>query len=70
MYFRCCGLDVHKKNITICVPLRDATGRGCQVIRRFETITRELLELADWLQSHQVTYVARERVSVQFTKWK
>jgi transposase len=67
VYARCCGLDVHKKSITACVLLRDATGQGRQEIRRFETMTRDLLELADWLQSHQVTHVAMESTGVY---WK
>jgi transposase len=67
VYARCCGLDVHKKSITACVLLRAATGQGRQEIRRFETMTRDLLELADWLQSHQVTHVAMESTGVY---WK
>jgi transposase len=67
VYARCCGLDVHKKSITACVLLRNATGQGRQEIRRFETMTRDLLELADWLQSHQVTHVAMESTGVY---WK
>ena len=67
MYARCCGLDVHKKSITACVLLRNATGQGLQEIRRFETMTRDLLELADWLRSHRVTHVAMESTGVY---WK
>ena len=67
VYARCCGLDVHKKSITACVLLRDAPGQGRQEIRRFETMTRDLLELADWLQSQQVTHVAMESTGVY---WK
>ena len=60
VYARCYGLDVHKKSITACVLLRDATGQGRQEIRRFATMTRDLLELAEGLQSHQGTHVAME----------
>jgi transposase len=60
-------LDVHKKSIIACVLLRDATGQGRHEIRRFETMTRDLLELANWLQSHQVTQVAMESTGVY---WK
>jgi len=63
VYARCCGLDVHKKSITACVLLRDAAGQGRQEIRRFETMTRDLLELAEWLPSHQVTHVASNRTA-------
>ena len=51
VYARCCGLDVHKKSITACVLLREASGPVRQEIRRFGTMTWELLELANWLQS-------------------
>jgi transposase len=60
IYPRCCGLDVHKKTITACVLIRDAAGHDQQEIRRFGTMSRDLLELADWLHSDQVTPVAME----------
>ena len=67
MYARCCGLDVHKKSITACVPLRDDAGTTQQEIRRFGTMTCDLLELADWLHGRQVTHVAMESTGVY---WK
>jgi transposase len=67
VYARCCGLDVHKKLIPACVLLREESGPVRQEIRRFETMTRDLLELADWLQSQQVTHVAMESTGVY---WK
>jgi transposase len=67
MYARCCGLDVHKKSITACVLLRDAGGATQQEIRRFGTMTRDLLELTDWLHALQVTHVAMESTGVY---WK
>ena len=67
VYPRCCGLDVHQKSITACVLIRDAAGDGQQELRRFGTMTRDLLELADWLHSSQVTHVAMESTGVY---WK
>lgn len=67
MYARCCGLDVHKKLITACVLIRDTAGPVRQESRRFGTMTRELLALADWLQGEQVTHVAMESTGVY---WK
>jgi transposase len=67
VYPRCCGLDVHKKTITACVLIRNAAGDDQQEIRRFGTMTRDLLELADWLYSFQVTHVAMESTGVY---WK
>jgi transposase len=67
VYARCCGLDVHKRTITACVLLQEASGEVQQAIRRFGTMTRDLLELADWLQDQQVTQVAMESTGVY---WK
>lgn len=59
---RCCGLDVHKKNVVACV----LTAQGEQV-RTFGTMTRELLGLLDWLQREKVTHLAMESTGVY---WK
>jgi transposase len=67
VYPRCCGLDVHKKTITACVLIRNAAGDDQQEIRRFGTMTGDLLEPADWLHSSQVTHVAMESTGVY---WK
>jgi transposase len=67
VYARCCELDVHKKSITACVLLRDTAGATQQEIRRFGTMTRDLLELMDWLHGLQVSHVAMESTGVY---WK
>ena len=67
VYSHCCGLDVHKRSITACLLLYGTGGKGHQEIRRFGTMTHDLLELADWLQSHHVTHVAMESTGVY---WK
>ncbi len=67
VYSRCCGLDVHKKTITACLLVSGDGGKGQQEVRRFGTMTRDLLELADWLQCQQVTHVAMESTGVY---WK
>ena len=67
VYPYCCGLDVHKRSITACLLRSEASDRGQPEIRRFGTMTRDLLELADWLQSHRVTHVAMESTGVY---WK
>jgi transposase len=65
VYTHYCGLDVHKKTITACLLVSEAGGKGQSEVRRFGTMTRDLLELADWLQSQQVTHVARVRLKVR-----
>ena len=59
---RCCGLDVHKKSVVTCV----ITPLGRE-IRTFGSMTKELLELADWLRVKQVSHVAMESTGVY---WK
>jgi hypothetical protein len=43
-------LDVHKKTITACLLLAGIGGKWQSEVRRFGTMTRDLLKLADWLQ--------------------
>ncbi|MEK5027722.1 IS110 family transposase [Paenibacillus sp. FSL M7-1046] len=52
---RCCGLDVHKKSITACI----ITPKGKE-IRSFETLTRRLVDLVDWIKSERCSHVAME----------
>jgi transposase len=64
VYAQCCGLDGHKRSLTACLLVSGAGGKGPHEIRRFGTMTRDLLELADWLQSQHVTHVAMESTGV------
>jgi transposase len=64
---RCFLLHYCGNPITACVLIRNAAGDDQQEIRRFGTMTRDLLELADWLYSFQVTHVAMESTGVY---WK
>jgi hypothetical protein len=58
VYPCCCGLDVHKASITACVLWAEGGGRPRKEKRRFGTLTRDLLDLADWLRTCGVTHVA------------
>jgi transposase len=66
IYRRCSGIDVHKGSISVCVLLLGEEGLKKQ-IRRFGTMTRDLLELSQWLQQLGVTHVAMESTGVY---WK
>ena len=57
-----CGLDVHKKSITACI----LTPKQKE-IRTFGTMTDDLWELVDWIQSFHCTHVAMESTGVY---WK
>ncbi len=66
LYPRCCGLDVHKESISACALLAEG-GRKQKQMRRFGTMTSDILELADWLRQLGVTHVAMESTGVY---WK
>lgn len=63
---RCCGLDVHRDSITACVMIGNGTQKRKQ-IRTFCTFTRNIRELANWLQSEGIQHVAMESTGIY---WK
>jgi transposase len=67
VYERCAGLDVHKKTVVACCIMPSESGGWDKEVRSFGTFTEELLDLADWLRTAQVTHVAMESTGVY---WK
>ena len=66
--FRCCaGLDVHKKNVVVCVRRVDEGGKVHKLTRTFGTFTRQILEMSDWLAAEGVCQTAMESTGVY---WK
>ena len=61
------GLDVHKKTVVACVRRLDGRGRVSKQVKTFGTMTRDLLDLGDWLARQGVTHVAMESTGVY---WK
>lgn len=59
-YSHCCGLDVHKKLVVACVLTPGEENAKRKEVRRFGTMTADLLTLSDWLTSQGVTHVAME----------
>jgi len=59
-YRRCCGIDVHKKSVTVCV--LPSTGRPETETKKrtFRTFTRDLKQLRTWLKNCKVTDIAME----------
>ena len=43
LYARCCGIDIHKKSITVCVLIREAGKKEQKQIREFGTTTAAIL---------------------------
>jgi len=62
VYERCCGLDVHKKLVVVCFK----NGKDTQ-LRQFDTLTRSLKELGNWLVENECEMVAMESTSAY---WK
>jgi transposase len=62
---RVAALDVGKAGVVACVrvPQEDRPGRRRQEIREYVTLSRSLLELADWLRCERVELVAMESTS-------
>jgi transposase len=67
IYSRCCGLDVHKREVVACVVISGSDGMPSKTIRAFGTMTPDILALADWLATQEVTHVAMESTGVY---WK
>ncbi len=63
----CCGLDVHKRFVVACLISSREEGKQHKELRRFDTMTPDLLRLIDWLQSTGCTHVALESTGVY---WK
>lgn len=64
---RCCGLDVHQATVWACLMIVQADGNIAKTIRRFTTMTNDLLKLRDWLEENQCQYVVMESTGVY---WK
>jgi len=60
VYTHCAGLDVHKKTVVACVITPKESGEWHKQIRTFGTMTKDLLNLSDWLTSHNCSHVAME----------
>lgn len=63
----CAGMDVHKKDVKVCLVTRDKQGQRTQEIRTFSTMTKELLAMRDWLQDVGCKVVGMESTGVY---WK
>ena len=62
---RVCALDLGKAGLVACVrvPHETRPEHRLQEVREYSTVTRQLLELADWLRVQRVELVAMESTS-------
>lgn len=63
LYGVCCGLDVHKKEITAAL----MTGADEVTVKVFSTTTKQLRMMVEWLKEVKCEYVAMESTGVY---WK
>ena len=64
LYERCAGLDVHKKNVKVCLKTPGREGRSSKELRTYATKTADLLEMRDWLKEKGSTHLAMESTGV------
>ena len=63
LYPRCCGIDVHKESLVVC--LRQQDGRRVEKqVESFGTTTDEIARLLAWLTAAGCTHVAMESTGV------
>jgi transposase len=63
LYARCCGIDAHKTFVIACLSIWEEGGSRKEV-RRFGTMSRDLITLRDWLRSAGCTHVSLESTGV------
>jgi transposase len=67
MIERCCGIDVHKKTIVVCLAVGKPQEKPRTLVKTFSTMTGDLLACRDWLVSEGCTHAAMESTGVY---WK
>jgi transposase len=67
LYNRCCGMDIHKASITVCVLIQRQGHEPEYRKRTFESFTDDLVRLRRWLAQCKVTHLAMESTGVY---WK
>lgn len=63
LYERCCGIDVHKNMLMVCV----FTGVRKKEIREFGTMTDDIMEIVKWLKETDCQIAAMESTGIY---WK
>lgn len=60
LYPRCSGLDVHKRFLIACLNVVQADGERHKELRRFSTMTTDVLTMHQWLSAAGCTHIAME----------
>ena len=64
LYHSCCGMDVHKRFVVACLLWQDADGKPHKELRRYSTMTGDLLQCIAWLSAKGCSHVAMESTGV------
>lgn len=67
VYERCCGIDVHKKFVVVCLCILTVQGAIQKEIRTFTTMSQDLLRMLAWLKQAGCSHAALESTGVY---WK
>jgi len=67
IYERCCGVDVHKKKVTVCIMVSGNGRLLKKEIKEFGTMTSQILEFVDWIREYNCECVAMESTA---SYWK
>jgi transposase len=60
---RCCGIDVHRDSLSVCIMLPQGK-RTAKQVRKFGTTTRQIRSLAQWLRENNISDVVMESTGV------
>jgi transposase len=60
----CCGLDIHKEEITACLLTGALDTKPSSEIREFSTMSSGLQELKEWLENKNCSHIAMESTGV------
>ncbi|WP_180235220.1 IS110 family transposase [Bacillus cereus] len=63
----CAGLDVHQKEIVVCIYIGNSETEFIKGIRTFPTLTKHLFEMLQWLEELHITRLAMESAGIY---WK
>ena len=62
-YRRCCGMDVHKETVVVCVLAPDGQ-EGKPLKKVYGTFSKDLGRMRGWLKQLKVTEIAMESTGV------
>jgi transposase len=64
LHAHCAGLDVHKETVVVCIRHHQPDGSAKREVRTFQTTTRALLDLSEWLAAEGITHIAMEATGI------